>query len=263
MHKLVSIVCILIFPLAVLAQSGLFPDSRSYAGVGLIYEEEYTLDLHLHTNGLAIGYQKGKITKYYLTKTFNINFGYLRHPKEFRQNLRSQTVLQSLTAATGYTFGKQNNFFVIRAGMGGIRYFGEKAKRKGVAVGFHYNIGPSIGMLKPYYLDLKRFDETTISGIRISSEKYNEENAHLFLDPNNINGYSGFFKGFKEIKFVPGIQAKAGMYFSWGPEDQFVRVLETGLMLDLFTRRIPIMVIDNNQPLFLNLYVSLHFGKRK
>ena len=176
--------------------------------------------------------------------------------------MRSQAVLQSLTSTSGYIFGKQNSLITLRGGIGEIRYFGEKAKRKGVAVGFSYEGGPAIGIVKPYYLDLKRFDEENGVGVITSSERYSPDNEDLFLDANSIYNYSGFFKGLGEIKIVAGLQAKGAVHFSWGASDKYVKVLESGVMVDFFARKIPILITEQNRSLFVNLYLSLQFGKR-
>lgn len=246
---------------AAYGQSVFFPD-ESAGQQNILYNEEQTFEFRLHTNGLSFGYNKGTILKYYLTRTFHLDIGYLRHPKEFRQNLRSQAVLQSLTSTSGYIYGKQNSLLTIRGGLGQIRYFGEKAKRKGVAVGLSYEAGPSLGILKPYYLDLKRFDEENGSGVRPSSERYSEENASLFLDPNSIYSYSGFFKGLGQIKIIAGVQARGAVHFSWGSNDKYVKILESGVMIDFYARRMPLLINEQNRSLFVNLYLSLQFGKR-
>lgn len=230
---------------------------------GLLFKEEKSFQLSLHTNGYQLGYRKGEIKKYYLTNFYQIEFGNIRHPREFRQSLRSQTLLRSLTNVSGYTYGKQNALMALRAMVGQTHYLGEKAKRRGVAVGVNYQGGVALGMLKPYYLLLKRLDVNNHSAITSKEEKYSEENAAFFLDPTKITGHAGFSTGLNQVKFVPGLTGKGSMHFSWGPEDNYVRVLEAGLQLDLFTKKMPIMVIENNQPYFLNLFLSLQFGKRK
>ncbi len=244
------------------SQSVVFPNEEDNDYVGILFNEERTFEFRIHSNGLSLGYNKGNILKYYLTRTFHFDVGYLRHPKEFRQNLRSQAVLQSLTSTSGYVYGKQNSLLTVRGGIGEIRYFGEKAKRRGVAVGVSYEGGPSIGIVKPYYLDLKRFDEENGVGIITSSEKYSEDNEKLFLDPNSIYSNSGFFKGLGEIKIIAGLQARGAVHFSWGASDKYVKILETGIMVDFYARKIPLLIIEQNRSLFINLYLSLQFGKR-
>ncbi|HPG09033.1 MAG TPA: hypothetical protein P5275_12740 [Saprospiraceae bacterium] len=244
------------------AQFNLFGSDDNANARRFLYTEEWAFQMRMNTNGFNIGYSKNQILRYYKTSFYRVELGYLRDPKEFRQNLRSQTILQSITSINGYIYGKQNSLLVLRGSLGGIHYFGEKARRKGVAVGYSYEIGPALGMLKPYYLEIKRIVEDGNS-TRTFSERYSEANAEEFLDPNDIYGHSSFFKGISQMKFVPGVQGKIGAHFSWGPEDQYVRFIETGLMFDLFTQRMPIMVQDTYKPYFLNLYVSLQFGKRK
>ena len=246
------------------AQSVFFPNEGDTEYANILFNEERTFEFRMHSNGISLGYNKGNILKYYLTRFYHFDIGYLRHPKEFRQNLRSQAVLQSLTSTSGYIYGKQNSLLTLRGGIGEIRYFGEKAKRKGVAVGVSYQGGPSLGIVKPYYLDLKRFDEENGVGIVTSSERYGQDdNEELFLDPNSIYSYTGFFKGLGEIKIIAGIQARGAVHFSWGANDKYVKVLETGIMIDFYARKIPLLIIEQNRSLFINLYLSLQFGKRK
>ncbi|RLD18230.1 MAG: hypothetical protein DRI69_10685, partial [Bacteroidetes bacterium] len=90
-----------------------------------------------------------------------------------------------------------------------------------------------------------------------------EENHDIFLDVNRIYGAASFFKGFGEIKVLPGLHGKVGAHFSMGAFEQTVKAMEIGIMFDLFFTKVPIMIIDNNQPFFLNGYIILQLGKRK
>jgi len=161
-----------------------------------------------------------------------------------------------------FIYGKQNSFFALRGGWGQKRYLSEKAARKGVAVGVTYEVGPSIGITKPYYLELiKAIDSPTVQ------ERFSEENREFFTDINRIQGAAPFVRGITEIGIVPGGQFKAGLHFDWGAFDEYVKALEVGIMGDFYFKRIPILVEDSfagarNQPFFLNLYVSMQLGKR-
>jgi len=236
---------------------------------GIIYSKETTVDLKLHTFGFAFGLNFGTIRTYYLTRYINIEFGELRHPKEFRQSF--DLPITSGRISRSFVFGKQNNFFVLRGGVGAKRYLSEKASRKGVAIALSYSGGIALGLLKPYYLDLRRFPDPPAPGgqVVISSEKFSEENRSDFLDINKIIGSSGFGRGLGEIGIRPGGHAKFGIQFDWGAFDQFAKALELGVMLDAFFGKVPIMVedptVDNveNRFLFVNFYLSLQLGKRR
>lgn len=238
------------------------PKQLDEQGKGLVYEKEFSVDLKiLQTNGFALGVNVGKLKTYYKTRFWHIEIGELKNPKEFRQNSSAFTSFPG--SPRSYIYGKQNNFYLVRGGFGVKRYLSEKARQKGVAVGFSYEFGPTLGLLKPYYLELPPRSDN-LSGFTVS-EKYSEENADRFLDPNQISGASGFTRGLGEISPLPGAHAMFAFHFDWGAFDEVVKALEAGLVIDVFPREVPILVErDNveNTPIFFNVYVNLQFGKR-
>lgn len=254
-----------------LSQSLNTPSSIYYSdedNKGIVYDKEFTVDLKLHTNGYALGFNIARLKTYYLTQFYNIEIGEIKHHKEYRQSFDFQTPSSS-RVSRAFVFGKQNNFFVLRAGFGEKRYFSEKAKRKGLAVGITYEAGPSLGFLKPYYLELIRFaNPGEPGGLIIESERFSEATADEFLDINRIYGSAGFSKGLNEISIIPGAHAKAAVHFDWGAFDQFVKAIEAGIMFDFYFQNVPIMVesemVPNveNRPFFLNFFINLQLGKR-
>jgi len=244
-------------PLA--AQTVFQPKPLTDVSKGIIYEKEYTVDFTLNTNGYAFGVTWGKLANYYKTNFYHVSVGEIRHPKEFRQNFKEINTTTGQTS-NSFAFGKQNNLIVIRGGKGFKRYYSEKAKEKGVAVALTIEGGPTIGLLKPYYMDVKKFNEGNRG--QIVSIKYSEETAADFLNPGIIFGASGFAKGLDEIRFLPGLHGKIAANFEWGAYDEFIKAAEIGLMLDLFPRTVPIMVSDTNRAFFLNLYITLQLGRR-
>ncbi len=235
---------------------------------GVIYERELTVDLKLHTNGFAFGVNIANLKTYYLTNFVNIEFGNVKHPKQFRNNSDGFQVANTGQVARSFVFGKQNNFFTLRGGLGQKRYFSEKAKRKGVAVGLSYSAGPTVGLLKPYYLELKYFDEDNANELVVRTEKFSENNADVFLDVTRIVGGAPFSQGLGEISIRPGLHGKAAVHLDWGAFDEFVKAVEAGIMLDAFFGEVPIMVeskrVENseNRSIFFNLYLNLQLGKR-
>lgn len=226
---------------------------------GIIYNQEFALGLRLHTHGFAVGLNLGKLKTYYLTKYIHFELGELKHPKEFRQSFDSPSTLNG-KVSRAFKYGKQNNLYVLRASIGAKRYFSEKAKHKGVAVGLSYEAGASLGLLKPYYLEIKASD-----GPFSISTKYSEDTAERFLDIWKIHGASGWTKGLTETTLLPGAHGKLAIHFDWGAFDEYVKSIEGGIMVDAFARQAPIMVeVDGveNKQLFINLFLHLQFGKR-
>lgn len=233
---------------------------------GLVYLQENTFEFNLHTNGAAVGLDFGTIETYYKTKFWHVGIGELKHFRETRQSRSLQGGLGSNFRS--FVFGKQNSFFVIRGGYGQKTYFSEKARTKGVAVGYSYEGGPSIGLLKPYYLILRYVSERPGSE-NYRSERYDGENGLRFLNNESIYGADNFLRGIPEMKFQPGLHGRVALHFDWGSLDEYVKAMELGLMADVYFKEVPIMVESeytqgiNNQMVFLNLFLSFKFGKRQ
>ncbi len=268
-NKLFLYCLFLLITSPLLAQQTFDGDQNIYdESTGIIYDREFTVDLKiLQENGFAVGVNIAKIKTYYLTRYWNFELGELKHHSEFRQSFDFATSTSRVSRA--FIFGKQNNLFVLRGGFGEKRYFSEKAKRRGVAVGISYEGGLTLGLLKPYYLDLLRAtDPGSVPDFNIRSEKYSEDNASTFLEISRIHGSSGFARGLGELSVVPGLHGKFAVHFDWGAFDEFVKAIEGGVMFDVFTRTMPIMVespqVENseNRSLFINLYINLQLGKR-
>ncbi len=253
-----------LFSLSVMAQATFQTNKFGQDRTGVIYNKEVSVDTRLHTNGFSLGMNFGKIKTYYLTNYYHVDLGRLKHIKEFRQQSFESSGFAGFGNYGSFVFGKQNDFFALRVGWGQKRYYSEKAKIRGLAVGYSYEVGPTLGILKPYYLDLKyRIDNGIDFDTR--SEKYSDANKDVFLNQLSIKGPTGFQKGLKEISLIPGGHAQIAAHFDWGAFDKIIKVLEVGLMLDLYYKSVPIMVeVDNveNKPYFLNLFINLQFGKR-
>ncbi len=252
-----TLISILLAAVAASAQAQGFKPPQS--GVGIIYNRETAFNFRLTTSrGFAAGMEFGRLRTYYRTSYFQVNLGEVKHPKEQRQspppNVRS---------FRPFVFGKQNNFFVARAGWGIKRYYSEKARHKGVAVGVSYSIGPALGMMKPYYLALAYTSPDNPRDQRVIHQKYSEDNAAVFLDQTRILGASPFTKGLGEISIIPGGNASVAFHMDWGAFDEVVKALEIGLQIDVFAKKVPILVTEENSQMFFNFFINLQLGKRR
>lgn len=269
--RLFLLFCFASVSLLLLGQQSLPGGQNFYENdkVGIVYNSELSFDFKLLTpRAFAFGVNIGDIKAYNRTRFYNIEFGNLRHSQEVRQNFDFQ-ILSNNRISRAFVYGKQNNVYVLRVGIGEKRYFSEKAKNKGLAVGLSYMIGPNLTFLKPYYLELRRFSDGQ-SVLR--DEKYSLDNEELFLDVNRsqtIIGGAAFSKGLNEISIMPGISTKVAAHFDWGAFDEYVKAIEAGIMIDVYLKDVPIMVESaavphlENSPIFLNLYINFQLGKRK
>ncbi len=241
------------------AQRTIAPKGIEFQQKGIIYEQEWAIQPSLNTNGFSLAYSFGHLVRYNKTHFKKIEIGYLKHPRE---HVQSTPPTQLSGGFKNYSFGKINYFFPIRATLGTKRYLSEKSKRKGVALGYSYEGGINLGVIKPYQLKLIRIDPNSEKAY-LSVESYSEENADIFLDPTRIAGKAGIFRGFEQFSIRPGFTAKVGALFAWGAYDSQVLALEFGIMLDLFFSNIDLVANNQNQPYALNFYLSMHFGKRR
>lgn len=252
MHIFIKITIHLIL-LICLATSNILAQTETYADSKL--NNELIFSVAGHSAGMALGVDYGIVKQARFTHLLRFEVVSLRHHREVKQQGSGAVSGPFTNASHSYSFGKQNSFYGIHVGYGGKLYFSGKARKQGIAVGFSYAIGPSLGITKPYYLDLKVLDG-------VVSQSYSEENRSCFLNPACVRGATGFLSGFGELGIVPGGFAKVGLNFDWGAYNHFVKALEMGVMLDVYTKAVPIMLTEDNKAIFPTVYVALQLGKR-
>lgn len=219
--------------------------------------KEFFLSGSPHTSGTSIGMDYGFIGNK-LTHSIHLEFTTLRHPKEVRQRTGTGGVGGSLASVSrSFVYGKQNQLYGIHIGYGGKFHFSSKARSQGVAVNVSYAAGPSLGLVRPYYVNLRVSPEDVIP------QTYTEENAVIFLDPARIAGASGLAYGWDELSFVAGGFVKFGLNFEWGYTPRLIKAVDVGVMLNIYAKEIPLMVIADNQAIFPTLYAAFQIGKRR
>jgi hypothetical protein len=221
----------------------------------LIYQKQITQGIHFNTDGWSVFYEKGKYKSITKTNLWWIEVGEHKHPKEEKTPTASS--IQGFIIVSNYIYGKQNNLYDVKLGFGQQKLIGGKGNKNGVAVSAIYGGGLSVGLLKPYYLQIQ--NPTTLKQEDIKYAK----NDNLFLDPTIVLGKSNFGKGFNEMQFVPGGHVKGALRFDYGRYNEMVSALEVGLKATYFSKKMPIMLLNPEKSLFFNAYISVTFGKRK
>jgi hypothetical protein len=249
---------LIIFSIAI-AYNGFSQSAAELKGV--IYNHELSGGISVHTSGWGIFMDIGKRQELKKKTLYEFEFTQIHSPKEVKQTIDFGFSFFGINSPKPFVYGKQNNFYQVNASMGRQFMLAERADRSGVEVGLKVMGGISLGLLKPYYLDLLYPVDNTAT-YRIVSERYSAENASKFLDWFSIYGGSGFVYGLDEIRFIPGAHVKAGLNFDWATYDDFVKGIEAGVIFDAYYKRVPIMIIEKNQQFYPNLYVSLQFGKK-
>lgn len=220
----------------------------------IIYQKQSIFGIKLNTDGYAAFYELGRLKTPVKTNLYSIEIGERKHAKEEKLTRGNNW---GFAVGNPYIYGKINNFYFVKLGFGQQHLIGGKGNKNGVAVSALYGGGVSAGLLKPYYISYSDPQTNTHTDI-----KYNK-NDSVFLAANYILGSSGLGKGFKEIKFTPGVFVKTGLRFDYGRYNETVTAIEVGLNVELYSNKMPIMLLNKEKQLFFNAYAAIDFGRRK
>jgi len=212
------------------------------------YGKEISWGITKATNSGLIG---GAVMKYSIRHRndafhyFALEIVNIKHPKEERY--------YSFTGNT-YIYGKANYLYSLRLQGGRSWTFFKKAPQQGVQIDGIVALGPSLGIVAPYYIEYLRTDGNVVR------EQY-DPNIHF--DQNNILGTGNLFQGIGESDLVFGLNSKVGVSFEFGTLKYNVFGLEVGFMMEAFTRKIPIIPTAEQDQIFPNSFVTLYYGSRR
>lgn len=215
----------------------------------LSYTRQNTFGIQLRTNGYGLFYEHGRMKTPRFTNMYMVELTETKHQKEDR--------VQSQEGAFGgsFVYGKINNFYQLKLGFGQQYIFGQKGNKNGIAVMGIYQGGLSVGLLRPYYLDVE--DNGTKRSV-----KYESADSVIFLS-NNILGSSGLSKGWNELKVRPGAFLKAALRFDFNKYNEKVQAVQIGLSVEAYAQKIPQIIERKPQQIFFQGHLAYVFGGRR
>lgn len=212
------------------------------------YDKEYLIGANKNTNGGLIGgfiFKAGTRIDDTQFSFWAVELSNVKSPKEIRYN----TVL-----GNSYIFGKSNYLYSIRPQYGREIILFKKAPNQGVQVSALAAVGPSFGLIAPYYI------EYAVNRIETVREQYDPE---IHQSRFNILGTGRLFEGLGKSKFALGANLKAALSFEFGVFRSNVTGLELGYMLEGFTKEIPLIPTAENRQLFQSVYFTFFYGFRQ
>lgn len=211
------------------------------------YKAELTGGMMFSTNGgipggikVKYAWQRKKKTKQF--NNLSLEISNIRHPKEYR--------VASDSGSGYFIYNKMNYLFVIRPNIGREFLLFRKSSEEGLELKLVTSFGPSLGLLKPYYI--------IVSNGRRSSETVAYEPG---VRADRILGNS-FFTGFDNLTPVLGVNARVSLEFGVSAWDDFVTGIELGFQIESFTKKVVIIPYAVNKSTFTSAFVNFYFGKR-
>lgn len=225
----------------------------------LIFRKQNAFGIQLRTNGYGVFYEIGRFKSPRFANIYLIELTEIKDPKEEKTQTGNGFVSNS------FIYGKINNFYQFKLGFGQQYILGQKGNKNGIAVMALYQGGLSLGLLRPYYLNIQE------SGQEKSIKYDPNDSTNKFLSAGLISGSSGLGKGWNEMDYVPGAFVKTALRFDFGRYNELIQALQIGLSVDAYTKKIEIMAprditgkpaVDPKQ-LFFQGHVAFVFGRRK
>lgn len=216
----------------------------------LSYYKQTALGVQLRTNGYGVFYELGRMKTPRTSNIYTLELVETKHPKEERFGSPEGFFGNS------YIYGKTTNFYQANLGIGKQYIFGQKGNKNGIAVIGSVQGGLSMGLLKPYMLDVENN-----AGERVQI-KYEQDTVN-FLDPFAIYGSSGFAKGWDDLDFNPGLYVKTSLRFDFGRFNESISALEIGISANGYAKEIQQMALVDPRRIFYQGHIAFIFGRRK
>lgn len=217
------------------------------------YNSEFTWGINKNTSGGLIGgftFKKAKKLNDNLLESYGLEIMNVKHPQEVRRN----------ADATGNPFiwGKSNYLYALRFQYGRDLILFKKAPQQGVEIKVVTAIGPSIGIVAPYYIERKITPDNFYVTV---NEQYDPKNPNHTYE--NILGTGNLFEGLGQSKIQLGANAKVGFNFELGTAKNQVTGFECGFLVDAYLNKVILMPTTYNKAVFPTLYFTLFYGSRK
>ncbi len=214
----------------------------------IIFNKQSVFGLKLTTDGYGLSYEWGRFKSNRVATIFQIELNEKKHPKEKRTSYAVGAF-----NVNSVIYGKTNNFYQLKFGMGQQRIIGGKGNKNGVAVMAVYAGGVSLGFQKPYYVDVVTKTEERI-----------RSTYPTIIDSNYTEiGAAGFTVGWGDVKIRPGAQVKGGLRFDFGRFNETITAVEVGVSAEFYAQKVSQMAFNKEKQFFFNGYVTLLLGRRK
>jgi len=217
------------------------------------YNSEFTWGINKNSSGGLIGgfvFKKAFKINDRLLQTYGLEIMNVKGPQEVK--VQSQT-------GNYFIYGKNNYLYALRLQYGRDLILVTKAPQQGVEIKLVTAIGPSIGIVAPYYIE--RAADGGGNPYVTVHEQYNPNNPADAL--GNIYGTGNLFEGIFQSKIQMGGNAKVAFNFELGTIKSQVTGFEAGFLVDAYLNKVVMMPTAHNNAVFPTVFFTLFYGSRK
>lgn len=215
------------------------------------YDSEFTMGLNKNSYGGLIGgfvFKKARRIDKKLFETFGLELMNVKNPHEVRT--------QAPSSGNYFIYGKAKYLYAVRFQYGRDLVLFTKGPQQGVEVKAVFAVGPSLGIVAPYYVQV---DPTGGgSGYYTVSMPYTPDISY-----GSIQGTGSLFEGLFESTVQIGGNVKAAMNFELGTAKNQVTGVEVGFLLDAYVNTIVMMPAAENRTVFPTVFLTWFWGSRK
>jgi hypothetical protein len=211
------------------------------------FTSELVWGVNKNTNGGLIGGVMAKYTRprgERWNEFFGLELSNVKHPKE----VRFRTFI-----GNSYIWGKQNYLYAVRPNYGREYVLFKKAQQQGVQVSALGAIGPSLGIVAPYYI------EVAVDAVSSVREPFDPT---VHVNQSSLLGTGRLLQGITESQLELGAHVRLGLNFEFGAFRSNVTGVEIGVMHEAYQNEIIIIPTASNRSQFTSAYATLYFGRR-
>jgi hypothetical protein len=212
----------------------------------LVFRKHSIFGFKANTDGYGLSYEMGRFKSNRVTNIYQLELNEKKHRQE-----------KKLNTINGFEFNsiilyKLNNFYQLKLGIGQQRIIGGKGNKNGVAVAAVYAGGLTLGLLKPYLVD-----------VDAGGKRFRSQYPTVLDSLYQPIGAAGFTTGWNDLKIKPAIHAKAALRFDYGRFNETVTAIEAGVNAEFYSSKIPQIMFSKQKQLFFVGYITILLGRRK
>lgn len=233
--------------ISILLCSSLYSQDEEKNEAKMLYRKVVYGGVNIATNGWGVTLNYGWQKNYKYRHVVGFTAANIRHEKEVK------SFSPYYEDAKGFYYGKLNSLVSLRPHFGGQVVMFNRLREKGVEISFMWSVGLSLTLVKPVYLEVRKYEG---SQQVIVKERYDP----MIHNRENIYGRAGWFNGFGESSFNPGVFAKTGFFFDFASKHSKIFGVEFGVSLDTYFLKVDVMHASPTRNLFPSLYANILFG---